>query len=272
MKRSWRLTVGFFWKTLGVIVLIGLIVYAVTQIITTPIALIGGFVSRPRQPDRPGARRHRTRPSAQVFLSAARHQRRSRTVVTAVIGAVMAVVQSSAVALIYLDLRMRKEGLDLHLIRFVEARQAGATGLPDPYQPAEHPAAAAYRPIPPAPDACRRPSRWTPTHRRRTTGSSRSLRNPSTRRRSRPGSTWPPRRCRTGSRPCSRPGAAASAACSSIVIVVLAVRAARRRVRRLRSPAHQPAEPARDRRPLRRGGHEGCGDAPAFGRACRASR
>jgi hypothetical protein len=144
MKRSWRLTVGYFWRTLGVIVLIGLIVYAVTQIITFPIAIIGSFVSLLVNPTGLGA--SASDPSVgQVFLSQLGINVVS-TVVTAVIGAVLAVVQSSAVALIYLDLRMRKEGLDLQLIRFVEARQAGATGLPDPYQPAEHPAGATAYP------------------------------------------------------------------------------------------------------------------------------
>ncbi|WP_345763859.1 hypothetical protein [Diaminobutyricibacter sp. McL0608] len=144
MARSWGLTRGFFWKTLGVIVLIGLIVYFVTQIITTPIALVGGFVTILVNPT--GLGPSASDPSvAQVFLSQLGINVIS-TVVSAVIGAVMAVVQSSAVALIYLDLRMRKEGLDLHLIRFVEARQSGVAGLPDPYQPAEPPAAATAPP------------------------------------------------------------------------------------------------------------------------------
>ncbi|MCU1402338.1 MAG: integral rane protein, partial [Microbacteriaceae bacterium] len=50
-----------------------------------------------------------------------------------VFGSIGAVVQSATVARLYIDLRMRKEGLDLERARFVEARQAGATDLPDPY-------------------------------------------------------------------------------------------------------------------------------------------
>lgn len=144
VKRSWGLTTGYFWKTLGVIALIGAIAYFVTQIITTPIALIGGFATVLVNPTGLGA--GASNPSiGQVFLSQLGINVAS-TVVTAVIGAVLAVVQSSAVALIYLDLRMRKEGLDLQLIRFVEARQTGATGLPDPYQPAEQAAGATTYP------------------------------------------------------------------------------------------------------------------------------
>jgi hypothetical protein len=42
-------------------------------------------------------------------------------------------VQASSTALIYIDLRMRKEALDLQLIRFVEARQVGDDSITDPY-------------------------------------------------------------------------------------------------------------------------------------------
>jgi hypothetical protein len=57
-------------------------------------------------------------------------------IVGAIVGAIGSVVQSAAISLIYIDLRMRKEGLDLQLVRYVEARQTGQH-LPDPYsQPA----------------------------------------------------------------------------------------------------------------------------------------
>jgi hypothetical protein len=56
-----------------------------------------------------------------------------RMIVTVLVGAIGAIVQSATIALLYIDLRMRKEGLDLELTRFVEARQSGATGLTDPY-------------------------------------------------------------------------------------------------------------------------------------------
>jgi hypothetical protein len=52
-----------------------------------------------------------------------------------VVGAIGSVLLSAATALIYIDLRMRTEGLDLELQRFVELRASGASA-PDPYQPA----------------------------------------------------------------------------------------------------------------------------------------
>ena len=58
-------------------------------------------------------------------------------VVYAVIAGVSAiglVVFAATSSLMYIDLRMRTEGLDLELSRYVEARQAG-TPVPDPYLP-----------------------------------------------------------------------------------------------------------------------------------------
>ena len=73
-------------------------------------------------------------------------------IVTIVFGAIAAVVQSSTTALIYIDIRMRKEGLDLELTRFVEARQAGNTSVADPYlQKATSGGAASQAPVPSSP-------------------------------------------------------------------------------------------------------------------------
>jgi hypothetical protein len=53
--------------------------------------------------------------------------------VVLVMSSVVLVVQSAATGLIYVDLRMRKEGLDLDLARYVEEVAAGHDP-PDPYQ------------------------------------------------------------------------------------------------------------------------------------------
>jgi hypothetical protein len=72
-------------------------------------------------------------------------------VVTVVLGAVASVVQSSTTALLYIDLRIRKEALDLDLIRFVEARQAGDDSVPDPYLVAQGSTPSGAAPPQPAP-------------------------------------------------------------------------------------------------------------------------
>src|SRR3546814_5228816 len=55
-------------------------------------------------------------------------------IVTIVIQCIALIVQSTATALIYVDSRMRHEGLDLDLLSYVERRDAGAQDLPDPYR------------------------------------------------------------------------------------------------------------------------------------------
>lgn len=129
MARSWRLTHGHFWRTFGVIVLIAVIVGVVTQVIATPFSLLGGilgglFAPTSLSTSDPSAFNQLVASQLGVNVLAA--------LVAAVVGAIGSVVQTSATALIYVDLRMRTEGLDLELVRFVEARQAGQD-LPDPY-------------------------------------------------------------------------------------------------------------------------------------------
>ena len=53
--------------------------------------------------------------------------------VTVVLGAIGLVMESASLALIYIDIRMRKEGLDLELLHFVEAKQSGTNDVANPY-------------------------------------------------------------------------------------------------------------------------------------------
>ena len=155
LPRSWRLTQGYFWRTFGVIALIGVIVYAVTQIIATPFGILGGLVGGILAPT--SASQNDPSAFAQVLVSQFGVNILS-TVVTSIVGAILAVVQTSALALIYLDLRMRKEGLDLELTRFVEARQTGQDAA-DPYlAPARQAAPASAYP----PPACYPPPGYYP--------------------------------------------------------------------------------------------------------------
>lgn len=121
--RSWTLTGGYFWKTFGILLLVAVIVQTVGSIVTTPLSFLlsfGAFLIDPNGTSA-GAIAFTV---VSLLLTAA---------VSVVIGAVTLVVQSSTPALVYIDLRMRKEGLDLELQRFVEARQAGDATVPDPY-------------------------------------------------------------------------------------------------------------------------------------------
>ncbi|MBX0300867.1 glycerophosphoryl diester phosphodiesterase membrane domain-containing protein [Cryobacterium sp. 1639] len=120
VRRSWSLTGGFFWRTLGVLLLIALIVGVVSQVVTTPLTLLFGAATALIDPN---ASFEAYIPAGVLYLLT--------ILISLVISAVTAVVQSAAVALIYIDLRMRKEGLDLDLQRFVEA--APGSGAADPY-------------------------------------------------------------------------------------------------------------------------------------------
>ncbi|MDJ0378947.1 hypothetical protein [Cryobacterium sp. PH31-L1] len=118
--RSWSLTRGYFWRTLGILLLIGLIVQVITQIITTPVSLLMGIGAALVDPN--GAFTDET-----TYIITA-----LSLIIAIPVAAVAAVVQSAAIALIYLDLRMRKEGLDLELARYVESAAQGGD-VPDPY-------------------------------------------------------------------------------------------------------------------------------------------
>ena len=129
VRRSWRLTTGYFWRTFGIILLVGVIVYAITQTIAIPFAILGailGTVFAPTSVSSAGV-------GAQVLLSQLSVNVVS-SIATAIVGAIGSVIQTAAVSLLYIDLRMRKEGLDLELVRFVEGRQTGQD-VRDPYLP-----------------------------------------------------------------------------------------------------------------------------------------
>ncbi len=139
MSRSWQLTAGNYWRIFGVIALIAVIVVMVQEIIVTPISLIGtftSFLSRPTEIGTSSAPLTQSLFSPTMIVGA---------LVSTIVGAILQVARSSAPALLYLDLRMRKEGLDLQLVRFVEARQAGYPA-PDPFPV---PGKSATGPVPP---------------------------------------------------------------------------------------------------------------------------
>ncbi|MBX3099032.1 MAG: glycerophosphoryl diester phosphodiesterase membrane domain-containing protein [Salinibacterium sp.] len=123
IARSWSLTGGFFWRTFGTLLLIAVIIQVASGIVSTPLQFIVGFGSTLLDPNN-------SQSGALVAIGIVYVLTVIFTVVFASIGAV---VQAAAPALIYIDIRMRKEGLDLELGRFVEARQAGDDSIQDPY-------------------------------------------------------------------------------------------------------------------------------------------
>jgi putative membrane protein len=98
IRRSWTLTRGSFWRVLGALVLMGLIAWLVAGAIGI-VAGVGASVATVLQPGSATV-------AASVVMLAS-------TLATALVMPFTA----SVAALIYIDLRMRKEGLDIELRR-----------------------------------------------------------------------------------------------------------------------------------------------------------
>lgn len=121
IARSWRLIRGYFWRTLGIQLLVAVIVSIVAQVVTTPLSLVFTYAFGLVDPN---AALEAYLPSISLYVLT--------LFIALVFGAVAAVVQSATTVLIYIDLRMRTEGLDLELQRFVESAPADGS-VPDPY-------------------------------------------------------------------------------------------------------------------------------------------
>jgi hypothetical protein len=148
MARSWRLTDNAYWRTFGVLLLVGVILNIAAQVVVQPVSLVGTILAAVIDPTGTGAALTITIITTIVTL-----------VLSLLIGAITAVVQAALVAVIYIDLRMRKEGLDLELERYVELRDAGQP-VDDPYAVPEPAAATAWAPAAAAPGS-EQPPTWS---------------------------------------------------------------------------------------------------------------
>jgi hypothetical protein len=124
IRRSWSLTRGFFWRTFGTLLLINVIVSTATQVITFPLLFIFQLIVTLLLPN--GGTDFLLTYFAVFFLVSG--------LIGVIIGSIGLVAQSSAMALIYLDIRMRKEGLDLELMHFVESKNSAAPTAENPFE------------------------------------------------------------------------------------------------------------------------------------------
>ncbi len=122
--RSWRLTRKSFWRVFGIELLVSFIVYVAQQIIQGPIQFIGVLLITTSHPTGTSVADQLSGLSTFSWISGG---------VDAIVMTVLSVVFAASVALLYVDLRIRREGLDLGLIQYVDARAAGATDLDDPF-------------------------------------------------------------------------------------------------------------------------------------------
>jgi hypothetical protein len=121
--RSWRLVRGAFWRVLGTLALVTVMVNVAASIVTTPFQLGATFAAPIVNP----AGQVETDLTVFLVLNVI------VIAITAVVGAIGSVLTTAASSLLYIDRRMRTEGLDLELQRYVELRAAG-TPAADPYR------------------------------------------------------------------------------------------------------------------------------------------
>jgi hypothetical protein len=126
VRRSWTLVRGYFWRTFGIQLLVAVMVAIAASIIEVPVTLIVEFSAFAANPT--GLEN-----SAAAASSVFGVTQIASTIVQALVDTVTAIITTAVSSLIYIDLRMRKEGLDLELTRFVDARAAGSSDVPDPY-------------------------------------------------------------------------------------------------------------------------------------------
>lgn len=119
LRRSWQLTRGNWWRILGITLVVLIMVGVIAQVVMIPISLLSAFFTGVVSPHG-GAEQAVT---AAVALGIA------TAIVSALVSAVGYAFQTSVMALLYLDLRMRKDGLDMALLRLLESG-ADPEGVP----------------------------------------------------------------------------------------------------------------------------------------------
>ncbi|MEW1820507.1 hypothetical protein AB0323_06890 [Arthrobacter sp. NPDC080031] len=133
LRRSWTLTSRNWWRIFGITLLVAFMVGIIGSVIQIPLGLASGGINSVFAPHA-GASQVTTTAIVLAVVS---------LVVGILVSAVGFAFQTSVAALIYMDLRMRRDGLDVELLRLLEtgedpdgvpgrrgARQAGAQPWP----------------------------------------------------------------------------------------------------------------------------------------------
>lgn len=119
LQRSWHLTRHNWWRIFGIVVVVSLLLGIISQIVLIPLGLASDGFSSVLAPH--GGDDGQRALAVGVGIAA--------IIVAALVGAVAYAFQTSVMGLLYMDLRMRKEGLDLALQRQLESGH-DADGVP----------------------------------------------------------------------------------------------------------------------------------------------
>ena len=151
IARSWTLTRGRFWPTFGVVALLYLVTNIAAGIISSVMSMFTPLIMTSFVPFGSGSSSEGfSTVMGFVFLGLT-------SVISFAISSIMTIVTGAGSVLTYIDARMRDEGIDLRMRRYVEARGAADDpytyiegSAPSPY--AAQAARAQYPAYPPAPN------------------------------------------------------------------------------------------------------------------------
>ncbi|MGN7249543.1 DUF7544 domain-containing protein [Arthrobacter sp. SAFR-014] len=110
IRRSWAVTRKSWWRVFGIVLVVSLLVGIIGQIVLIPLTLLTGLLTTVAGPQDPASQAA----ALQVVVGVA------TVIVSAAVGAVAFAFQTSVMALLYMDLRMRNDGLDIALLRLLE--------------------------------------------------------------------------------------------------------------------------------------------------------
>lgn len=148
--RSRRLTRGYFWLTFAIRLLCWGMIWLATGLVGVPVQLLTGWLTGILAGNGDFG----------DYLTVSTIGTIAASVVGAVIGAIGLVITTAADAILYLDLRMRHEGLDLELARFMERRRPSTRFDPAEVDPYRSPVAAPSASVVSAPPLPGQVSSW----------------------------------------------------------------------------------------------------------------
>lgn len=112
LRRSWRLVSGSWWRVLGILLLTAIIATLANGLLQTPFSLVGGFLAAVLAPGDGAA----TGIGPSLVITSV-----AGNIGTVIASTVSAPFSAAVTALLYIDLRIRREGLDVALARAADA-------------------------------------------------------------------------------------------------------------------------------------------------------